>query len=60
MNASPKPLETIEIETKKEGKGRKRPPQCTSLTWNALGKKLFAGFTDGLIRVYHINSGDAN
>lgn len=33
----------------KKGKGA----ICTSLTWNSLGKKLFAGFSDGTIRVWH-------
>jgi hypothetical protein len=31
-------------------------PQCTSLAWNSLGQKLFAGFSDGLIRVYHFDT----
>jgi guanine nucleotide-binding protein subunit beta-2-like 1 protein len=37
---------------KKEGK-KSKLPQCTSLAWNSLGKKLFAGFSDGVIRVWH-------
>jgi len=57
MSTSNKPLATIEAESvKKDSKGKKKNPMCTSLTWNALGKKLFAGFSDGLIRVYHVNT----
>eukprot|EP01015_Nassula_variabilis_P026035 TRINITY_DN5156_c0_g1_i2.p1 TRINITY_DN5156_c0_g1~~TRINITY_DN5156_c0_g1_i2.p1 ORF type:complete len:355 (-),score=77.74 TRINITY_DN5156_c0_g1_i2:222-1286(-) len=33
---------------------RSKAPSCTSLTWNALGNKLYAGFNDGYIRVYHV------
>jgi len=53
MNQSKAPVCTIEAEpiTKVEGSKGKNP-QCTSLTWNALGKKLFAGFTDGVIRTF--------
>lgn len=29
-----------------------KAPQCLSLTWNATGNKLFAGFSDGVIRVW--------
>jgi len=29
-------------------------PICVSLSWNALGTRLFAGYTDGDIRVYEI------
>lgn len=32
--------------------------QCTSITWDACGKYLFAGFTDGLIRVYELNAAE--
>jgi guanine nucleotide-binding protein subunit beta-2-like 1 protein len=31
-------------------------PYCTSLAWSADGSDLFAGYTDNLIRVYHVNS----
>jgi len=30
--------------------------QCHSLCWNSTGKKLFGGFTDGKIRVWHVNN----
>lgn len=35
------------------GEGKKGKVQCLSLTWNAAGNKLFAGFSDGIIRVWH-------
>jgi len=43
---------------KKEGKPRKGGDRhaATCLAWSADGKKLYAGFTDNLIRVYHVNS----
>jgi len=31
-------------------------PYCTCLAWSADGSDLFAGYTDNLIRVYHVNS----
>jgi guanine nucleotide-binding protein subunit beta-2-like 1 protein len=31
-------------------------PYCISLAWSADGSDLFAGYTDNLIRVYHVNS----
>jgi hypothetical protein len=65
MSTETKPLAHLTAEdTKskdtKEGKeGVKKVakvPACTSLTWNCLGKKLFAGFSDGNIRVWHIKA----
>lgn len=52
-------MEDIIVEKpKKEGKPRKSSDRhaCTCLAWSASGTKLYAGFTDNLIRVYHINS----
>jgi len=37
--------------TKREG----AEPDCTSLAWSADGQTLFAGYTDGLIRVWSIS-----
>jgi guanine nucleotide-binding protein subunit beta-2-like 1 protein len=35
--------------------GRKAlTPYCTSLAWSADGNTLFAGYTDKLIRVWHV------
>lgn len=31
-------------------------PYCTSLAWSADGSDLFAGYTDNLIRVYHVDA----
>jgi len=62
MSTSTKPIATIETQpTKKyEGKKNQKNLMCTALTWNADGKKLFAGFNDGMIRVHHVNNIDAN
>ena len=32
-------------------------PYCTCLAWSADGSDLFAGYTDNIIRVYHVNGG---
>jgi len=64
MSTSTKELATLQVKRpvveKKEGDTSKKVktvklPMCMSLTWNSLGRKLFAGFTDGLIRVWHVN-----
>lgn len=52
---SNKPFTVLEPEVPKGEKAKKKTlPVCTSIAWNSTGKKLFAGFTDGLIRVYHV------
>jgi len=51
MSTSTKPVGTITIEKKVKDK-KTTTLNCTSLTWNALGKKLFVGCNDGTIRVY--------
>jgi len=61
MNTQNKPIATLEAEPiKKDSKTtvatKKKAPACTSITWNAVGKKLFAGFSDGAIRVWHVKS----
>jgi len=35
------------------------PIQCISLAWSADGQTLFAGYTDGVIRVWQVNSGSS-
>lgn len=45
---------TGEDKTTKKQKAKPKNPMCTSLAWNALGKKLFAGFSDGNIRVWQV------
>ncbi|EEC12654.1 activated protein kinase C receptor, putative [Ixodes scapularis] len=32
-------------------------PQCISLAWSADGQTLFAGYTDGLVRVWQVSVG---
>jgi len=58
MSQAKTPICVIEAEplTKTETASKGKNPQCTSLTWNALGKKLFAGFTDGVIRTFTFDS----
>jgi len=54
---SEKPIADLQVEPKKRDapKNKKfKPATCTSLVWNPLGKKLFGGFNDGLIRVWHV------
>lgn len=45
-------LKATPIDPKNEK--QKKPIGCTSLAWNKSGNLLFAGFTDGYIRVYKI------
>lgn len=45
----------MKVDVKNVQKNTSRNLACTSMSWNALGSKLFAGFTDGNIRVYKIN-----
>jgi len=62
MDLKTKPFVTLKPIVKprevKEGQKKKatKLPMCISLTWNSVGKRLFAGFTDGLIRVYETNN----
>ncbi|KRW99612.1 WD40-repeat-containing domain [Pseudocohnilembus persalinus] len=60
MSANTKPIATLQAEqvvteTKEGTLKRQKLPMCVSLTWNALGRKIFAGFTDALIRVWQVN-----
>jgi guanine nucleotide-binding protein subunit beta-2-like 1 protein len=51
-------FDIVAEKPKKEGKPRKGGDRhaATCLAWSADGKKLYAGFTDNLIRVYHVSS----
>jgi len=54
------PFSDISVEKpkpKKEGKVRQGNDKyaCTALAWNATGRKLFAAFSDNIIRVYHVS-----
>jgi len=42
-------------ELKQEVVTAGKPPTCTSLAWSADGATLFAGYTDGLIRVWQVS-----
>ncbi|RHZ05893.1 hypothetical protein DYB31_012548, partial [Aphanomyces astaci] len=40
-----------------ENVGKKsQPPHAVSLAWSADGQTLFAGYTDGIVRVYAVGS----
>ncbi|KDO24030.1 guanine nucleotide-binding protein subunit beta-2-like 1 [Saprolegnia parasitica CBS 223.65] len=46
-----------EIVPEFEAVGKKSlPPHCVSLCWSADGASLFAGYTDGIVRVYAVGS----
>ncbi|KAG9404282.1 Guanine nucleotide-binding protein subunit beta-2-like 1 [Aphanomyces cochlioides] len=46
-----------EIVPEFEHVGKKsQPPYCVSLAWSADGSSLFAGYTDGIVRVYAVGS----
>jgi len=42
-------------ELKQEVISKSEPPNCTCLSWSADGQTLFAGYTDGLIRVWQVS-----
>ena len=48
-------VDELRQETTTTGK-HSQTPYATSLAWSADGSDLFAGFTDNVVRVYHINS----
>ena len=45
----------LKVDTTPVGKNA-LVPYCTCLAWSDDGSDLFAGYTDSLIRVYHVNS----
>eukprot|EP00894_Picocystis_sp_ML_P003210 jgi/Pico_ML_1/53727/g4226.t2 len=47
-------VDEVRPEFENVGK-RSQPPFCTSLAWSSDGSTLFTGFTDGLVRVYHVH-----
>jgi len=49
-------VDELRVETTTTGK-HAQAPYATSLAWSADGADLFAGYTDNVIRVYHVNSG---
>lgn len=54
-----KEAETEEKNTKKKTKP-KRFHQVTSLEWNAIGTRLFVGFSNGVVRVYEVQVENQN
>jgi guanine nucleotide-binding protein subunit beta-2-like 1 protein len=48
-------VDDLRIELPPTGKNA-QVPYCTSLAWSADGSDLFAGYTDNVVRVYHVNS----
>lgn len=48
-------VDEIRIDFTSTGK-HAQVPYCTSLAWSADGSDLYAGYTDNVIRVYHVNS----
>jgi len=49
-------VEPLRKESSVAKSKKSKSAACTALTWNPLGKKLFAGFNDGHIRVWHVVS----
>jgi|SaaInl47_10m_RNA_FD_contig_81_758351_length_414_multi_4_in_0_out_0_2 WD40 repeat protein len=56
MSNAKTPLTTLKVEKKVVGKHQSKYVTCTSISWNSLGTILYAGFTDGNIRVWKIIS----
>lgn len=48
-------VDEIKVETANTGK-HSQAPYATSLAWSADGSDLYAGFTDNVLRIYHISS----
>eukprot|EP00595_Chromulina_sp_UTEXLB2642_P000665 CAMPEP_0196766878 /NCGR_PEP_ID=MMETSP1095-20130614/32153_1 /TAXON_ID=96789 ORGANISM="Chromulina nebulosa, Strain UTEXLB2642" /NCGR_SAMPLE_ID=MMETSP1095 /ASSEMBLY_ACC=CAM_ASM_000446 /LENGTH=316 /DNA_ID=CAMNT_0042131643 /DNA_START=14 /DNA_END=964 /DNA_ORIENTATION=+ len=48
-------VDELRVEVSTTGRNA-QAPYCTSLAWSADGTDLFAGYTDNIIRIYHINS----
>jgi guanine nucleotide-binding protein subunit beta-2-like 1 protein len=47
-------VDDLRLEMPPSGKNA-QIPYCTCLAWSADGSDLFAGYTDNIIRVYHVN-----
>lgn len=57
-----KPIAVIEPQLKKDDDKTKKSaklPSCISISCSPLGNRIYAGFTDNLIRVYSVNQGDS-
>jgi len=49
-------VDELRLETPPAVGKHTQVPYCTSLAWSADGSDLFAGYTDNIIRVYHVSS----
>eukprot|EP00699_Malawimonas_sp_californiana_P001464 EC715601.1.p2 GENE.EC715601.1~~EC715601.1.p2 ORF type:complete len:101 (+),score=43.49 EC715601.1:208-510(+) len=47
-------VDSLTVESHSSIGPKATPVQCTSLAWSADGNTLFAGYTDGIIRVWGI------
>jgi len=56
------PIAKLVVEKPKKEKATHRPENypCTALAWNSTGTKLFAAFTDNIIRVYDVNTNESS
>lgn len=53
------PIAKLVVERPKKAKATSSKPEiypCTALAWSSNGSKLFAAFTDNIIRVYDVNA----
>jgi guanine nucleotide-binding protein subunit beta-2-like 1 protein len=48
-------VDEIQVEWTPIGKNAQKP-YCTCLSWSTDGNDLYAGYTDNVVRVYHVNS----
>ena len=54
---SKSPVDDLRPDFQKTFGKKATEPYCISLAWSADGQTLYAGYTDGLIRVYSVSSG---
>lgn len=55
-NIEHKVTTTVAEDKKDDKKVRERTLACTAIAWSATGTKLFAAFSDNVVRVYNIGS----
>jgi len=56
------PIAKLVVEKPKKEKASHRPENyaCTALAWSSNGSKLFAAFTDNIVRVYGVDTSDSS
>ncbi|GAX81966.1 hypothetical protein CEUSTIGMA_g9394.t1 [Chlamydomonas eustigma] len=54
---SKSPVDELRPDFQKTFSKKATQPYCVSLAWSADGQTLYAGYTDGLIRVFTVSSG---